>query len=215
MHSVPRPASRSTATFGAGGRAAREARRECAPCDIVVLTASMIDAMAASGQVNAGTVAALGRVRTGVALREGDAPAGHSRRRRLARERFSGARRPSTSPIPSAPPPACISSTIVRRLGHRGWRCAAAGVRFPNGATAMRALADSRVPGEIRLHPGDGDSLYARRDARGRAAAEFELATVYSAAVMRERKAPCGEGALGWLADRGPALRTAGGFEHG
>lgn len=59
------------ATFGAVG-ALRERLAAGAPCDVVVLTAVMIDAMARQGRVHPSSVVALGRVRTGVAVRDGD-----------------------------------------------------------------------------------------------------------------------------------------------
>ena len=43
------------------------------PCDVVILTAALIDALARDGHVVSSTVAALGAVPTGVAVRMGDA----------------------------------------------------------------------------------------------------------------------------------------------
>jgi len=59
------------ATFGAVG-AIRERLDAGAPCDVIVLTAAMIDALAVAGRVRAATAAPLGRVRTGVAVRDSD-----------------------------------------------------------------------------------------------------------------------------------------------
>jgi molybdate transport system substrate-binding protein len=58
-------------TFGAVG-AMRERLEAGAPCDVLVLTAALIDAMAARGRLLAGSVAPLGAVRTGVAVPAGD-----------------------------------------------------------------------------------------------------------------------------------------------
>ena len=199
------------ATFGAVG-AMRERLDAGAPCDVVVLTASMIEAMAASGRVLPETVVALGRVRTGVAVRDGDRlPV--IRDADALRATFGGASAVYI-PDPERSTAGMHFVDVVRRLGVeaevRGrWRA------FPNGATAMRALADSRVPGEIgctqvtEIRYTRGVTLV------GVLPAEFELATVYSAAVMREAgdAAAAGE----WLAcmagTRSLALRTAGGFE--
>ena len=53
--------------FGAVG-AIRERLKAGAPCDVIVLTAAMIAELAASGEVDAASVIALGKVHTGVAL---------------------------------------------------------------------------------------------------------------------------------------------------
>jgi molybdate transport system substrate-binding protein len=105
---------------------------------------------------------------------------------------------------------------VVRRLGiaddvRRRWRA------FPNGAAAMRALADSRVSGEIgctqvtEIRYTHGVTLV------GVLPVEFELATVYSTAVMRDaQSAPVAKVLVAWLGGpRSQALRTAGGFEPG
>ena len=201
------------ATFGAVG-AMRERLDAGAACDVVVLTASMIQAMAASGQVHAGTVAALGRVRTGVAVRDGD-PLPDIRDANALRATLSGASAVYI-PDPERSTAGLHFVEIVRRLGiedgvRRCWRA------FPNGATAMRALADSRVSGEIgctqvtEIRYTRGVTLV------GVLPAEFELATVYSAAVTREAQSAAAAKALvAWLGGpRSQALRTAGGFEHG
>ena len=59
-------------TFGAVG-AIREKLLAGDRCDALILTEAMIDELAASGHVVAATRAALGRVRTGIGVRTGDA----------------------------------------------------------------------------------------------------------------------------------------------
>lgn len=59
------------ASFGAVG-AMRERWRGGAPCDVIVLTATLIDEMAGAGEVDAATRTSVGIVRTGVAVRTGD-----------------------------------------------------------------------------------------------------------------------------------------------
>jgi molybdate transport system substrate-binding protein len=102
----------------------------------------------------------------------------------------------------------------VRRLGiedtvRARWRA------FPNGATAMRALADATEDGllgctqvtEIRYTRGV--------TLAGMLPREFELATVYSAAAVDgAREAAAARLLVEWLGGpRSLALRTAGGFE--
>ena len=103
---------------------------------------------------------------------------------------------------------------VVRRLGIENavrtrWRA------YPNGATAMRALADARAPHLIGC-----TQVTEIRYTRGVTLvdvlpAEFELATVYSAAAMRDAKnATAANELIAWLGGpRSLALRTAGGFE--
>ena len=57
--------------FGAVG-AMREALRNGAPCDVVILTQAQVAELVASGEVERGTVADLGRVATSIAVRESD-----------------------------------------------------------------------------------------------------------------------------------------------
>src|ERR1700676_4665502 len=58
-------------TFLAVG-AIREKALAGEPCDVIILTADIIDELARFGIVFPGTVAPLGRVRTAIAVRDGD-----------------------------------------------------------------------------------------------------------------------------------------------
>src|SRR5206468_8385351 len=58
-------------TFGAVA-AMKEKLYAGEPCDLIVLTAALIDELAAGGHLLADTVAPLGRVGTGVAVRTGE-----------------------------------------------------------------------------------------------------------------------------------------------
>ena len=59
-------------TFGAVG-AIREKLFSGEPCDVLILTAAMLDELAATGHVVAATRTALGQVRTGIGVRASDA----------------------------------------------------------------------------------------------------------------------------------------------
>ena len=105
------------------------------------------------------------------------APASRCARRAAARRRHArGAGAPrcwpptrSTSPTPSAPPPASTSVGVLRQLGIR--RALEPRLRtFPNGATAMRELAPATRAAADRLHADHRDPLHRRRRTGGRAA---------------------------------------------
>src|SRR5690349_19525899 len=59
------------ATFGAVG-AMNEKLQAGELCDVIILTAAIIDDLQRAGQVIADTAAPLGRVRTGIAVRSGE-----------------------------------------------------------------------------------------------------------------------------------------------
>ena len=128
--------------FGAVG-AMKEALLAGAPCDVMVVTATMIEALVAGGHLQASPVGVLGRVRTGVAVRANDPPPAIGtpddlRMALLSADRifFPDAER-STAGIHFA--------GVLRQLGIAdvvGPRLAT----YPNGATAMRALGDASEP---------------------------------------------------------------------
>jgi molybdate transport system substrate-binding protein len=174
------------ATFSAVG-AVQDKLLAGEPCDLVILTASMIDALARSNHVLGDSVAPLGRVATGVAVRSGaavpDVSGGDGLRQTL---------RAATSVYV----PDTVRSTagihvlkVLRQLGIEV-EVAARLREFPNGATAMTELArstDSSAVGitqvsEIIATPGV--VLVASLPAG------FELATMYSVAVCARAREP-------------------------
>ncbi len=192
--------------------AIKEAFDEGAPCDVIVLTAAMIDAMAAAGAVLPDTRAALGRVRTGIAVRAGDAlPAVDTpealRMALLAADAIY-------FPDPERATAGIHFAKVLRELGID--EVVRARLRpFANGATAMRELAAATSAHpigctqhtEILYTPGV--RLVA---ALPRA---FELATGYVAAVSaRAADAALARRFVQRLAGaEAQALRSAGGFE--
>ena len=165
--------------FGAVG-AIREKWLGGARCDVIILTAAMLEAMAREGRVDAATVAPLGRVRTGVAVRAGEPLPDIGDRDALRRTLLaaSGLYLPDTER--STAGMHCIA--VLRALGIHDDVITRVHA-FPNGAIAMRELAQARESGcvgctqitEIRYTPGVA--------LVGPLPAEFELATGYSAAV--------------------------------
>ncbi len=182
------------------------------PCDVIVLTAALIDALAASGAVRDETRATLGRVRTGIAVRVNDpAPDVTTpdalRAALLAADAiFVPDTERSTAGIHVA--------KVLRELGID------AAVRdrlrtFPNGAAAMRELAASsntKLIGctqhtEILYTPGVRLVAPLPR--------QFELATEYVAAVTSRAADPALAARLvhALAGAHAQALRAAGGFE--
>jgi len=166
-------------TFGAVG-ALREKLVAGEPCDVVVLTAPLIDTLEKDGRVVPGSAAPLGTVRTGIAVRAGE-PLPDIHDAAALRATLAGASQ-LLFPDPQRATAGIHFVDVLRRLGIHddvAGRCAT----FPNGATAMRALAEMREHGaigctqvtEINYTPGVALA--------GPLPPGFDLATVYTAAV--------------------------------
>lgn len=199
------------ARFGAVG-AMKEALLAGEPCDVMVVTAAMVDALVADGRLAASGRADLGRVRTGIAVQSGSPHPDVSGAEALKAALLAA--RGVYFPDPQRATAGIHFANVLRRLGiHEAME-----PRFhtyPAGAIAMRELAASPEPGligctqatEIKYTPGV--------DFVGMLPAEFELATVYTAAVAAGSAQPgLAEAFIARLA--GPearALREAGGFE--
>jgi len=167
------------ATFGAVG-AMKQRLLDGAPCDLLILTQALIDGLVQSGQVRAGSDRKLGIVKTGVAVKAGTPwpaidTADHLRQ----------ALRKATGIYFPDPQLATAGIHFMKVLNELGIASEVAErLRpFPNGATAMKAMAacdDPQVIGctqvtEILIT--DGIDLVADLPP------VFELATVYTAAV--------------------------------
>lgn len=200
-------------SFGAVG-AMKEKLLAGAAADIIILTRALIDGLAADGKVLAEGSADLGRVRTGVAVRVGDTlptieNADALRRTLLAAEGVY-------FPDPQKATAGIHFARVLESLGIR--QALDARLRtFPNGATAMREMAQAkgaRLVGctqvtEINNTPGVV--------LVGMLPAEFELATVYSAGICAgAADAQAAQRFIALLAgDATRALRTRAGFEFG
>jgi molybdate transport system substrate-binding protein len=198
-------------TFGAVGTL-REALVAGAPCDAIVLTAALIDTLEKDGHVVPGSAAPLGTVRTGIAVRAGEPLPGIHNAAALRRTLLGASR--LLFPDPQRATAGIHFVDVLRRLGIHddvAPRCAT----FPNGATAMRALAEMRERGAVgctqvtEINYTPGVALV------GPLPAGFDLATVYTAAVcasVRDRAL-----ALRFVRMLGGAesreLRLRGGFE--
>ena len=198
--------------FGAVG-AMKEKLFAGEPCDVIVLTAALIDELAASGQVLRDTVAPLGRVGTGVAVRAGEPLPDIADGIALAKTVCSATG--ILFPDPARATAGIHFANVLNRLGIYA-EVEARLATFPNGATAMRELAQAARPGlvgctqitEIKYTPGV--TLV------GPLPAGYALSTVYSVAVCSKALQPEIARLFAELLT-GPAslgLREAGGFEQ-
>ncbi len=182
------------------------------PCDVLILTEAMIDAQGARGAVQADQRVALGRVRTGVAVRRGDAVPDVSTPEALREALLAADAVYCPDPVKATAgihfmkvlEALGIDVTLRERLRPH-----------PNGATAMRELAAAPSPRPIGctqvteiLYP-PGVDLVAPLPP------QFELATVYTAAVSARAADPALAARFTALlaSDGALALRRAGGFE--
>jgi len=203
--------ARVDGTFGAVG-AMRERLVGGAPCDVVVLTASVIDALARDGLVVAESRVALGRVPTGIAVRTGDPRPGVGDGAALTAALVvaDGV----YFPDPERATAGIHFAGVLDRLGIRA-RVQPALRAYPSGAEAMAAMAESPeriVLGctqvtEILYTPGV--SLVAPLPSG------FDLSTAYVAAIPTRSANPALARSLvdTLTGSATKALRRAGGFD--
>jgi molybdate transport system substrate-binding protein len=197
--------------FGAVG-AMKEALLAGEPCDLMIVTDRMIGELIADGALHGGARAALGRVRTGIAVKRGtpemdvSTPAALEAALRAAHAIYF--------PDPQRATAGIHFVKVMRVLGVHDllaprFRC------FPNGATAMRELAAGTAARAIGCTQVS-EILYTEGVALvGTLPARFELATVYAAAVSTTANEPTlAARFISMLAGADTeALRSAGGFE--
>ena len=173
-------------TFGAVG-AMRTKLLSGERCDVVILTVTLIAELEGDGRVLPGTSAPLGRVRTGIAVRAGDATPDIANGASLCATLLAA--RGIYLPDPELATAGIHLVNVLRKLGIHDY--VASCLRpHPNGATAMRALADATEPGligctqitEIKYTPGVA--------LVGPLPPAFELSTVYAAAVCASAHDP-------------------------
>ena len=167
------------ATFGAVG-AMKQRLLEGAACDVLILTQALIDGLVQSGQVMVGSDRKLGIVKTGIAVKAGtpwpEVASADSLRQAL---------RKATGIYFPDPQLATAGIHFIKVLNELGIASEVAErLRpFPNGATAMKAMAECDDPQVIgctqvtEILITDGIDLVADLPS------VFELATVYTAAV--------------------------------
>ena len=173
-------------TFGAVG-AMKDKLLAGAPCDVLILTDALITQLTADGHLQAGTAQPLGVVKTGVAVKNGQArPAVGTP------DELKAALLAATGVYIADPVKSTAGIHFMKVLKALGLEQALANTLrpFPNGAAAMTALAASNEPGLIGCTQNteilyiDGVELIADLPK------EFELATVYTAAVATLAQSP-------------------------
>ena len=197
--------------FGAVG-AMKEALMSGAPCDVLVVTAAMLRALQGNGAIDGAAAAAVGRVRTGVAVREGEA---------LPAVGTIDALKTALLAAPSIYLPDTEKSTagshvafMLDRLGLRESTAAKLAI-FANGATAMTALANRGAPGSIGCTQVTEILYTPFLSLAGTLPDPFDLSTIYSAGASNNAadfdlaasfvEMLCGS--------ENAALRLGGGFE--
>ena len=197
--------------FGAVG-VLKEALLAGEPCDLMVSTDVMVDALVADGRLRADARAALGRVRTGVAVRSGQAPIDVSTP--LALKAALLAADEIHFPDPLRATAGIHFANVLKQLDVFD----ALQPRFrthANGATAMRAMAAHAGPRLIGCTQISEILFIDGVEVAGALPPQFELATVYTAALSSKAAqsdlAALLVAAMG--SARSQALRSTCGFE--
>jgi molybdate transport system substrate-binding protein len=183
-----------------------------APCDAIIATAAKLDTLVQGGRVVRDTVAPLGRVRTGIAVRAGDARPVIAERDGLRRSLLAATE--IYLPDPEQSTAGAHFQKVLQELSIHDAVASRLQI-FDNGAMAMRELGQSRDPGPIgctqitEIYNEPGVTLV------GPLPAEFELATVYCVAVATGARRPgiARRFAQMLTAPESQELRRTGGFE--
>jgi molybdate transport system substrate-binding protein len=176
------------------------------PCDVIILTRALIDDLEKAGRVLAKSD--LGAVRTAVAVREGDAAPDVSSEAAL-RAALAAADE-IYFPDPEKATAGIHFMRVLRKLGvERTLKT------YPNGGTAMREMVRSAAANVIGCTQATEILNTAGAKLVGPLPREFQLATVYTAAVCAG--APHREAAQRFLAvlggEQSRELRKKAGFE--
>ncbi|VIO77435.1 molybdate ABC transporter substrate-binding protein [Bradyrhizobium ivorense] len=171
--------------FGAVGAMA-EKLRAGVPADIVILTAALIGRLADQGLVERSSIADIGRVATALAVRAGDP---------LVRAEDAASLRSTLLAADAIFVPDTKASTagihvakVLARLGIESDVAERLKV-FPNGTTAMRHLADSDARRPIGCTQSTEIISTSGVVLSGALPPEFELATMYTAAIATRASA--------------------------
>ncbi len=202
--------ARIEATFGAVG-AMKERLLAGEPCDLVILTSALVEELAAGGHVKGERARALGIVKTGVAVKEGErAPLVDSPQ--ALKEALLGARGIYVPDLVRATAGIHFMK-VVNELGI-GEAVEQRLRPFPNGATAMRHMAEANDDGLIgctqvtEILSTPGVELVATLPE------PLGLGTIYTAAVTTRATTDAAAALVRLLADDSTAdARRAAGFE--
>ena len=182
------------------------------PCDVLILTQALIDELTRSGDLVAGTAHALGSVKTGVAVKAGESTPLVDTPEALKATLLAA--RAVYFPDPTKATAGIHFMNVLQQLGIDAALSSRLRV-FPNGATAMREMAQSPETGLVGCTQVTEILYTAGVKLVSVLPKAFELETVYTAAVCSKTKQPDAAAALIKLltSPDAAALRTAGGFE--
>ncbi len=181
-------------------------------CDVVILSQSLIDQLTVSGHVVSGSARSLGDVKTGIAIKAGEAQPPVSSPAELKAALLAASYVYFPDPVKATA--GIHFFNVLKQLGI-DTELAPRLRTYPNGATAMQALAQASEVGaigctqvtEINFTPG-----VVLIDVLPK---EFELATRYVAAVSSQAKEPAAADQLISLlsSPENAGLRQSLGFE--
>jgi len=182
------------------------------PCDVIILTEALIAELTRSGQVLPGSSRPLGRVRTGIAVRKGTPLPDISNRAALKGNLMAA--NGIYFPDPQRATAGIHFVNVLKQLGIYDELLSRLRP-YPNGAIAMQQLAQSREALLIGCTQVTEIKYTAGVSLVGLLPPEFELSTVYVAAVCSKAAQPAGARRLVELlsGDASLAQRSAAGFE--
>ncbi len=183
-----------------------------APCDVVILTSTLITQLTESCDVTAGSARPLGLVTTGIAVKEGTAAPPLATVAQLRQALLTAGAIYFPDPVKAT---AGIHFMKVMKLLGVDTEMAGRLHPHPNGAAAMQALAQSDEPNAIGCTQATEIIFAPGVQLAASLPKEFELATVYTAAVSSKATQPRAAAALIELltSEETAGLRSAGGFE--
>ena len=203
--------SRIEGTFSAVGMM-RDKLLSGAPCDVIILTKPLIEQLIASGHVVPGSARSLGLVKTGVAVRSGTTHPPVKTRDEL--QAAMSAAQGIYFPDPEKATAGIHFMNVLKALGLN--ECLQSRFRvFPNGATAMAAMAQRQESGLIGCSQFTEINYTQGIDLVDVLPAEFELSTDYTLGICTGTNEPDQAQILAQLLS-GPAsasVRKQGGFE--
>jgi len=178
--------TRAHATFLAVG-ALKEMLLAAEPCDVLISAAAMLDDLARDGRVVAASIRPLGRVQTGIAVRSGE-PAPAIGSRDLIRASLAAAKG-IYLPDPERATAGIHFVKVLRALGIYD-DLASRLHAYPNGASAMDALAKSRGDGLIGCTQVTEINATRGVTLAGPLPAPYELVTTYAVATCTSARDP-------------------------
>ena len=197
-------------TFGAVGLM-KQKLLEGAPCDVVILTAALIEQLTASGHVLAGSARHLGPVKTGVAVKSGTPwPQVETA------EQLKAAMLAATgiySPDPQLSTAGIHFMKVLNGLGIAD-TVASKLHAYPNGNAAMNAMAACDDPHVMGCTQVTEILITAGIDLVANLPLEFELVTIYTAGVRSTSSCMAESQAMIdiLISQEHAALRAKGGF---